>query len=65
VPKNSGEKMYLGLSRDDSFKIHQIKAKVVLIKIFNLYCPVCRPCPMMNRTKDSPKGATPFTLIRY
>ncbi len=42
VPKNPGEKLYLGLSRDGSFKIHQIKAKVVLIKIFNLYCPVCQ-----------------------
>ena len=42
VPKNPGEKLYLGLARDGSFKIHQIKAKVVLIKIFNLYCPVCQ-----------------------
>ena len=42
VPKNLGEKLYLGLARDGSFKIHQIKAKVVLIKIFNLYCPVCQ-----------------------
>jgi peroxiredoxin len=42
VPKNPGEKIYLGLSGDGSFKIHQIKAKVVLIKIFNLYCPVCQ-----------------------
>ena len=42
VPKNSDEKIYLGLSGGGSFKIHQIKAKVVLIKIFNLYCPVCQ-----------------------
>jgi len=42
APKNSGEKIYLGLSGDGSFKIHQIKAKVVLIKIFNLYCPLCQ-----------------------
>lgn len=42
VPKNPGEKLYLGLARDGSFKIHQIKAKVVLIKIFNVYCPVCQ-----------------------
>ena len=42
VPKDPGEKFYLGLARDGSFKIHQIKAKVVLIKIFNLYCPVCQ-----------------------
>lgn len=42
VPKNSAEKIYLGLSKDGSFKIHQIKAKVILIKIFNLYCPICQ-----------------------
>jgi peroxiredoxin len=42
VPKDPGEKFYLGLARDGSFKIHQIKAKVVLIKVFNLYCPVCQ-----------------------
>jgi peroxiredoxin len=42
IPKNSSEKIYLGLSGDGSFEIHQIKAKVVLIKIFNLYCPVCQ-----------------------
>lgn len=41
VPKNLDEKMYLGLSGVGSFKTHQIKAKVVLIKIFSLYCPVC------------------------
>lgn len=41
VPKNSAEKIYLGLSKDGSFKIHQIKAEVILIKIFNLYCPMC------------------------
>lgn len=42
VPKNSGEKIYLGLSGEGTFKIHQIKAKVILIKIFNLYCPICQ-----------------------
>ncbi len=42
VPRNSGEKLYLGLAREGSFKIHQIKAEVVLIKIFNLYCAVCQ-----------------------
>ena len=42
IPKNPDEKMYLGLSGDGFFKIQQIKAKAVLIKIFNLYCPVCQ-----------------------
>ena len=42
VPKDSNEKIYLGLSGDGFFKIPQIKAEGVLIKIFNLYCPICQ-----------------------
>jgi peroxiredoxin len=42
IPKNPNEKIYLGLSGDGVFKISQIKAQAVLIKIFNLYCPICQ-----------------------
>ncbi len=42
IPKDSNEKIYLGLSGDGFFKIPQIKSKGVLIKIFNLYCPICQ-----------------------
>ncbi len=42
IPKNPNEKFYLGLSGDGFFKIQQIKANAMLIKIFNLYCPVCQ-----------------------
>lgn len=42
IPKNSDEKIYLGLSGEGVFKISQVKAQAVLIKIFNLYCPVCQ-----------------------
>ncbi|MGA2515203.1 MAG: TlpA family protein disulfide reductase [Thermodesulfobacteriota bacterium] len=42
IPKDSNEKKYLGLSGDGFFKIPQIKSKGVLIKIFNLYCPICQ-----------------------
>ncbi len=42
MPKNSVEKIYLGLQGDGFFKIQQIKAKAVVIKVFNLYCPVCQ-----------------------
>ncbi len=41
IPKDSNEKKYLGLSGDGFFKIPQIKSEGVLIKIFNLYCPIC------------------------
>jgi len=42
IPRDSDEKIYLGLSGEGFFEIPQIKAEGVLIKIFNLYCPVCQ-----------------------
>ena len=42
VPKNPDEKTYLGLSSGGYFRIPQIKAHAVVIKIFNLYCPICQ-----------------------
>jgi peroxiredoxin len=42
IPGDSDEKIYLGLSGEGFFEIPQIKAEGVLVKIFNLYCPVCQ-----------------------
>ena len=42
IPKNSDEKIYLGLSGEGVFKTSQVKAQAVLIKIFNLYCQTCQ-----------------------
>jgi len=42
IPTDSDEKIYLGLSGEGFFDIPQIKAEGVLIKIFNIYCPVCQ-----------------------
>jgi thiol-disulfide isomerase/thioredoxin len=42
IPKNPAEKSYLGLSGEGSFKISQIKAEVVIIEIFSMYCPYCQ-----------------------
>ena len=42
IPKDSNEKMYLGLSGSGFFRIPQIRAQAVIIKIFNLYCPICQ-----------------------
>jgi thiol-disulfide isomerase/thioredoxin len=41
IPRDLGEKSYLGLSGDGSFKIPQIKARLVIVEIFGLYCPQC------------------------
>ena len=50
VPTNPDEKNYLGLSGSGTFKISQIKAKVVIVEIFSMYCPYCQAdAPNVNR----------------
>lgn len=47
---NSANLKYLGLSGNGFFKINQIKAKVVIIEIFSMYCPYCQAeAPNVNR----------------
>lgn len=49
IPKASGEKDYLGLKGEGTFTIPQIKAKVVIIEIFSMYCPYCQnEAPRVN-----------------
>lgn len=42
IPKNPVEKAYLGLSGDGFFKVPQIKARVVIVEIYSMYCPYCQ-----------------------
>jgi thiol-disulfide isomerase/thioredoxin len=42
IPKDPNEKSYLGLSGSGFFRIPQIKAEVVIIEIFSMYCPRCQ-----------------------
>jgi len=39
-PVIAGELKYLGLSSSGSFRINQIKADVVIVEIFSMYCPL-------------------------
>jgi len=55
IPKNPAEKGYLGLSGDGLFKIPQIKANVVIVEIFSMYCPYCQ--------KDAPGINQLYNLI--
>jgi thiol-disulfide isomerase/thioredoxin len=49
-PHNSADLKYLGLSGSGFFKINQIKARVVIIEIFSMYCPYCQAeAPNVNR----------------
>ncbi len=52
IPKDSAEKNYLGLGffGFGTFKIPEIKAKLVIIEIFSMYCPYCqREAPNVNQ----------------
>jgi thiol-disulfide isomerase/thioredoxin len=49
APEETSEKEYLGLSGKNSFKISEIKADVVIIEIFSMYCPYCqKEAPIVN-----------------
>ena len=62
APKDSADKNYLGVSGSffsGPFKIPQIKANVVIIEIFSMYCPYCQAeAPTVNslysRIESSP-----------
>ena len=42
IPQDASAQSYLGLSGTGQFTIAQIEAKVVIIQIFSMYCPVCQ-----------------------
>lgn len=49
VPQKPELQKYLGLLGKNSFSISQVKADVVLIEIFSMYCPYCqREAPAVN-----------------
>ena len=49
VPQDQNAKNYLGLAGEESFAISQIKAQVVIIEIFNMYCNNCQnEAPRVN-----------------
>lgn len=50
VPGDPGHRAYLGLSGEGDFKVSQVKAPLVIIEIFSMYCPYCqREAPEVNR----------------
>ena len=52
VPKDPAHRSYLGLSGEGLFDISQIKAEVVIIQIFNMYCPLCQREALRIRLLD-------------
>jgi peroxiredoxin len=42
APQNANDKRYLGLEINGFFTIPQIKATIVIVEIFSMYCPYCQ-----------------------
>ncbi len=50
VPEKNTEKEYLGLSEKGNFSLAKIKARMIMIEIFSMYCPICqREAPIVNQ----------------
>ena len=50
VPQEPEHQKYLGLPDKGQFTIPQIKAEVVLIEFFSMYCPYCQDeAPRVNK----------------
>jgi len=49
VPQNEQEKSYLGVTGSGTFTVSQINSPVLIIEVFNMYCPHCqRSAPLVN-----------------
>jgi len=48
-PEKADEKEYLGLTGKGPFRISQIKAELLILEIFSMYCPYCqKEAPIVN-----------------
>ena len=49
MPEKAVQKEYLGLKGNGSFRLSQIKAELLIIEIFSMYCPYCqKEAPNVN-----------------
>lgn len=59
TPEDEVQRGYLGLAAGQSFRLSDLKAEILVIEIFSMYCPYCqREAPNVNRfhelvTRDS------------
>jgi len=68
IPLKHSDRSYLGLHASGFFKIPEIRARVVIIEIFSMYCPHCQgDAPIVNELyrmiEDSPNLKGKIKLI--
>lgn len=50
VPHRYEERSYLGTKADGHFKIPELKAQLVIVEVFSMYCPYCqKEAPAVNQ----------------
>jgi peroxiredoxin len=53
APKDASQASYLGLDTRESFLLNQVEAKILIIEIFSMYCPICqREAADVNKVFD-------------
>ncbi len=61
IPENQVEQKYLGLSGKGTFALPQVKARVVIVQILSMYCPICqKDAPVVNEVFDALETTSPF-----
>jgi thiol-disulfide isomerase/thioredoxin len=56
-PQSQSERAYLGISEVGAFRVNQIKAPVLIIEVFNFYCPHCRRvAPLVDKVYREIQG---------
>jgi len=49
APQSPEEGIYLGITGKSTFTIPQVRARIVIVEIFSMYCPFCqKEAPMVN-----------------
>jgi len=57
MPQDQIQRAYLGLQGGDAFKIPEIKADVVIVELFSMYCPYCqKEAPTINKLYQKIEG---------
>jgi thiol-disulfide isomerase/thioredoxin len=53
IPPSDRDRAYLGLEGSGTFKLNQIKTRILIIEILNTYCPHCQhSAPLVNTLYD-------------
>lgn len=60
LPKAASARAYLGIPDENPFSVSRIRADVLIVQVFSMYCPVCqREAGDVNKMYDGLKNLSP------